>query len=271
LLAFGAAFVSGCGALNPLRGVEPGPDAAWTRPAANARPAVGTRPAARPAAMPAPRPAARPSHAVPAAARPAPATSPAARPARRTREAAGAAPATGASVSAGTPVLAGPAALAQHLRAEGADWIGTPYRFGGQSRAGMDCSGFVGTLMREALGVQLTRSTATMVYEGEAVDKEDLLPGDLVFFRRGGTRHVGVYLGEGEFIHASSSNGVIVSRLDEGYYQRNYWTARRVLDDPRRFMLAGEAALVDVPAGGASATRPAAPRGTPDGSARGAW
>src|SRR5690606_41020387 len=97
-------------------------------------------------------------------------------------------------------------------------------------------------LLHEAVGVELTRSTATQVEEGVAVRKEDLLPGDLVFFRRRSTRHVGVYLGDGEFIHASSSNGVIVSRLDETYYERHYWTARRVVDDPRRFLLPGDLA-----------------------------
>jgi cell wall-associated NlpC family hydrolase len=186
---------------------------------------------------------------------------------RRTREAAEAEPAIVEvlpSASAGAANLAGTAALAQHLRAEGAEWIGTPYRYGGQSRAGMDCSGFARTLMREALGVELTRMTSSQVQEGVAVEKEDLLPGDLVFFRRRGTRHVGVYLGEGEFIHASSSNGVIVSRLDEGYYERHYWTARRVLDDPGRFQLTAAPPANPPPA--PSAVRwasPAAPQAAP--------
>ncbi|HLT47115.1 MAG TPA: NlpC/P60 family protein [Rubricoccaceae bacterium] len=212
LLLVGAALLSGCGALNPLKDVEPGPDSAWSRPAA------------------------RPAHTAPAASRPAPATSPA-RTTRRTREAAEADAAASGSVSAEAPVLAGTTALSLYLREEGDDWLGTPYRYGGESAAGIDCSAFVRALMREALGIELTRATHTQVEEGVPVDKEDLLPGDLVFFRRRGTRHVGVYLGGGEFIHASSSNGVIVSRLDEGYYERHYWTARRVVDDPRRFLL----------------------------------
>jgi cell wall-associated NlpC family hydrolase len=265
-LLFGAALLSGCGALNPLQGVEPGPDAAWSRPAARPAP----RPAARPAARPAPT----------AAGRPAPATSPAARSARRTREAAEAEPVTAAvtptasaSVATEAPALAGTAALARHLRAEGAEWIGTPYRYGGQSRAGMDCSGFARTLMREALGVELTRMTSSQVQEGEAVEKADLRPGDLVFFRRRGTRHVGVYLGDGEFIHASSSKGVIVSRLDEDYYTRHYWTARRVLDDPSRFHLAGAPPAEDEGAPPPRAARwaepPARPATPPAGSPAG--
>jgi cell wall-associated NlpC family hydrolase len=280
LLALGAVLLSGCAGLNPLKGVEPGPDAAWSGSTA------------RPTARPAPRPAARPAHAAPTTGRPAPAASPAARPARRVREAAEAeavpvvrvadraeieaeeAPAPG--------VLAGSAAVAQHLRAEGAPWIGTPYRYGGQSRAGMDCSGFARTLMREALGVELTRMTSLQVQEGVAVEKEDLLPGDLVFFRRRGTRHVGVYLGDGEFIHASSSNGVIVSRLDEGYYERHYWTARRVLPDPERVALPGApegeseapppAEPAAAPATEPAAVRPPVPvRRAPAGSSRAAW
>jgi hypothetical protein len=148
----------------------------------------------------------------------------------------------GPSVRAEAPVLletvaaeaapAGPAsapAVAAALRAEGADWLGTPYRFGGESRRGINCSAFTRALMREAFGLELPRNTALQVNEGTHVSQGDLRPGDLVFFRRGGTRHVGVYLGDGEFIHASSSRGVTVSRLDEGYYQRHYWTSRRVL------------------------------------------
>ena len=191
-------------------------------------------------------------------------------------------PETGATTR--PTVVAGSAALAQHLRREGTPWIGTPYRYGGQSRAGMDCSGFVRTLMREALGVELTRSTSSQVEEGVSVAKEDLFPGDLVFFRRRGTRHVGVYLGEGEFIHASSSNGVIVSRLDEDYYERHYWTSRRVLEDPRRVALSSVPGrspnpVTDAPLPEPSPARPDAshsrqaerPKPAPPGTTRSAW
>ena len=118
------------------------------------------------------------------------------------------------------------------LREAGRPWLGTPYRWGGDSRRGIDCSAFVRAFMRDNLGVELPRATAGQQYEGVSVRKEDLLPGDLVFFRRRSVRHVGVYLGAGEFIHASSSRGVTVSDLSDGYYEQAYWMARRVLSAP---------------------------------------
>ena len=124
------------------------------------------------------------------------------------------------------------AMISSSLREAGRPWLGTPYRWGGESRRGIDCSAFVRAFMRDNLGVDLPRATAGQQYEGVSVRKEDLLPGDLVFFRRRSVRHVGVYLGDGEFIHASSSRGVTVSNLSEGYYQQAYWMARRVLSAP---------------------------------------
>ena len=65
-----------------------------------------------------------------------------------------------------------------------------------------------------------------------SIDKSQLVPGDLVFFRRRGTRHVGVYLGDNEFIHASSSRGVTISDLDNTYWSRYYWMSRRIITAP---------------------------------------
>ena len=124
------------------------------------------------------------------------------------------------------------AMISSSLREAGRPWIGTPYRWGGDSRRGIDCSAFVRSFMRDNLGVDLPRATAGQQFEGVSIRKDDLLPGDLVFFRRRSVRHVGVYLGDGEFIHASSSRGVTVSNLSEGYYQQSYWMARRVLSAP---------------------------------------
>ncbi len=144
--------------------------------------------------------------------------------------------ALGGSVRAGAPVLAGSAALAATVREEGEDWLGTRYRWGGTTRRGIDCSSFVQQLMRNALDIELPRTTASQVHRGSAVSRNELLPADLVFFRRRGVRHVGVYIGNGEFIHASSSRGVTISNLTEGYYERHYWQARRVVDNPRGFV-----------------------------------
>lgn len=111
-------------------------------------------------------------------------------------------------------------------------WIGTPYRYGGTERGrGTDCSGMVMTVFGKA-GITLPRSSAEQQKYCKPVKKNDLRAGDLVFFTssRSGSRvtHVGVYRGNGEFIHASTSHGVIVSRLDENYYQKHYHSAGRV-------------------------------------------
>lgn len=142
----------------------------------------------------------------------------------------------GGSVRVEAPQLAGTSAISNIIRQVSDEWIGTPYRWGGTTRRGIDCSAFVQTILRDALDIRITRTTASQVHEGESVRRENLLPGDLVFFRRRGTRHVGIYLGNNEFIHASSSRGVTISDLSRGYYNRHYWTSRRIIDDPERFL-----------------------------------
>lgn len=136
-----------------------------------------------------------------------------------------------AGVSADAPKKMRPAPrIASTLRAEVQTWKGTPYRFGGTTRQGIDCSGFMQRLYRDALGVKLPRSTRTQVRKGRPVAQKELRPGDLVFFRPARkTRHVGVYVGEGEFAHASTSQGVTITPLSRDYWQNAYWTARRVL------------------------------------------
>jgi cell wall-associated NlpC family hydrolase len=106
---------------------------------------------------------------------------------------------------------------------------GTPYEYGGTSAQGFDCSGFILTAYQEGLGQQLPRTTSQMLRYGEEVSPAKIKPGDLVFFRiRGKERHAGIYMGDGRFIHASTSAGVTDSRLD-GYY----WSGR--LTQARRF------------------------------------
>lgn len=124
------------------------------------------------------------------------------------------------------------AMIERSLRDDGPNWIGIPYRWGGTTRRGIDCSAFVQQFVRENLGIELPRTTAGQRYEGISIDRSDLLPGDLVFFRRSGVRHVGVYLSGGEFIHASSSRGVTVSTMDSGYWNRHYWMSRRIVTEP---------------------------------------
>lgn len=109
-------------------------------------------------------------------------------------------------------------------------WSGTPHVLGGTSRRGVDCSALVQRIYADYLGLDLPRTTAAQVRKGTAVSPRDLVPGDLVFFRpTPKSRHVGIYMGDGAFLHASSSRGVTTSRLAETYWQQTFWTARRVL------------------------------------------
>ncbi len=117
------------------------------------------------------------------------------------------------------------------LRREVKHWEGVPYRYGGEDRRGIDCSAFVRRLYDDVLDHWLPRSTAQQVQKGVDVGRNELQTGDLVFFRTSTkSRHVGIYLSEGEFAHASTSQGVTISHLDEAYWQRAYWTSRRLLD-----------------------------------------
>ncbi len=110
-------------------------------------------------------------------------------------------------------------------------WRGTPYRYGGLSRGGVDCSGFVYLTFRDRFAMQLPRSTIDQTDIGTRIDKSDLLPGDLVFFKTGSGEnglHVGIYDTDNTFIHASTSQGVIRSSLDNVYWRKVFWQARRI-------------------------------------------
>lgn len=108
-------------------------------------------------------------------------------------------------------------------------WQGTAYRYGGMSKAGVDCSGFVYLTYRDQLGMQLPRTTLHQSRIGQAVSPQQLQAGDLVFFLTGpNTRHVGIALDKHRFVHASKSKGVVVSRLANDYWQQTFWQARRV-------------------------------------------
>lgn len=122
--------------------------------------------------------------------------------------------------------------MEQRLRDTVSQWNGTPHRMGGTNRSGVDCSGFVQRVYDDLFGIRLPRTTAHQVRRGIDIEDSQLRPGDLVFFLPSRTlRHVGIYLGDGQFAHASKSNGVMISRMDEPYWRRAYWTARRILPD----------------------------------------
>lgn len=110
-------------------------------------------------------------------------------------------------------------------------WRGTPYRFGGMGMDGVDCSGFVQVTFRDQFAMQLPRNTSDQARVGSPVDKDELLPGDLVFFRTGSGEsglHVGIYDTDNQFIHASTSHGVMRSSLNNTYWRNKYWQARRI-------------------------------------------
>ena len=106
-------------------------------------------------------------------------------------------------------------------------WVGTRYHLGGTGVGGIDCSAFVQKTMSGAFKIHLPRSTAEQRHSGHSISKSDLQPGDLVFFRK--NNHVGVYIGGGKFVHASTSQGVTTSSLSESYWSRTYTQSRRVL------------------------------------------
>ena len=108
-------------------------------------------------------------------------------------------------------------------------WTGTPYIYGGSSMNGIDCSGLAKTLYDQVYHQQITRDGNSQYKECEPIKKDDLMEGDLVFFKIGSRyiTHVGIYLGNGKFFHASSK-GVMVSDLAEKYYQRCFFSGGRL-------------------------------------------
>ena len=110
--------------------------------------------------------------------------------------------------------------------------LGIRYRWGGNSpEAGFDCSGFVSHVFREGLGLMLPRSSREMSKSGQEISRDELLPGDLVFFNtmRHAFSHVGIYLGDNQFVHAPRIGGrVRIEDLRQGYWKKRFNGARRI-------------------------------------------
>src|ERR1700743_2047084 len=111
------------------------------------------------------------------------------------------------------------------------DWVGTPYHFGGDSRKGIDCSAFTKELYSNVFNLTIKRNSRDIFSMVSPVRKDELQEGDLVFFKihSRSISHVGIYLGNNKFAHASS-RGVAINSLDDGYYSRYFYKGGRLLD-----------------------------------------
>lgn len=113
------------------------------------------------------------------------------------------------------------------------EYLNTPYLWGGTSKRGIDCSGFVQTVMYQSIGIMLPRTSYEQSNVGNTVEREDLKFGDLLFFdtmNRGRVTHVGIYLSDGYFVHSGSKTGVAVASLDSDFYSRTFLKAKRVIE-----------------------------------------
>ncbi len=111
-------------------------------------------------------------------------------------------------------------------------FLGTPYRFGGSNRYGMDCSGLVMRVYNDVYGIKLPHNTYQLYKRAHPIPIQNLKIGDLVFFaekQRNKISHVGIYMGNGYFIHASSSRGVVMSKLNSRYYKKRSIGAKRIV------------------------------------------
>lgn len=131
-------------------------------------------------------------------------------------------------------MIMNPEAVRQRIRELVQGWYGTPYKWGGDSKRGIDCSGFVQAIYEQAFDWLLPRVTEKQVRVGDRVEPTRLRAGDLVFFQpENKYNHVGIYLKNNTFVHASSSEGVTRSSLEDRYWNQYFWTSRRLLKPSR--------------------------------------
>jgi cell wall-associated NlpC family hydrolase len=138
--------------------------------------------------------------------------------------------ATAGSASASVKSHFNDAEIEKRLRQEYGRWKGTRHRLGGTGSRGIDCSGFVKAIYKDVFKIDLPRTTKAQARQGRPIPFKELQAGDLVFFKPPTyPRHVGIYLGGSEFVHASKNKGVTLSKIDAIYWGKYYWTARRIL------------------------------------------
>lgn len=115
------------------------------------------------------------------------------------------------------------------------DYMGCPYKSGSTGPATFDCSGYVFSMFRESIEIQLPRKSSAIHSKAQKIEAAEREAGDLVFFKTtssGAISHVGIYLGDNKFIHCASdgpNTGVIISRLDSGYWQKHYASSGRII------------------------------------------
>ncbi|HEY9199951.1 MAG TPA: NlpC/P60 family protein [Gammaproteobacteria bacterium] len=108
-------------------------------------------------------------------------------------------------------------------------WQGVRYKEGGMTKDGVDCSGYVFLTYKNKFNKNIPRSTELLSRYGKEIQPGQIMPGDLVFFKTGWkTRHVGIYINDGKFMHASSSRGVMISNLNNPYWSDAFWMARKM-------------------------------------------
>jgi cell wall-associated NlpC family hydrolase len=125
-----------------------------------------------------------------------------------------------------------PGIATDNVTRECRSFLGTPYHYGGVSEAGLDCSGLVCLVFKKAGEIVLPHSSKKLRTLGRKISLAQARPGDLLFFKAGylgGVNHVGVYIGNGRFIHASTKLGVIESGMDDEYYRSRFVEVRRLI------------------------------------------
>ncbi|HLC83336.1 MAG TPA: NlpC/P60 family protein [Bacteroidia bacterium] len=126
--------------------------------------------------------------------------------------------------------LAPDSACSPYLYYQVYDWLGTKYKYAGRSKKGIDCSGFVSTMYKNTYCINLMGGSRDIWPTVKPIEKDDLIEGDILFFKikKGQISHVGVYLGNNKFAHASVHSGVIISDLNEEYYKKYFFKGGRI-------------------------------------------